>query len=194
MFLGESNKKAYGVPTQQTTNFTQLSELNKKVRNLHNVLNKNICCLRDLNQIEFDQTQVILTEIRELLELSTPVGQSCDTPVYASLCELQQILDKLDEIKTSGNGGNGGDGDSTTEYNNNSAQVSTENVPIVLAANSYHSVSIVVLNATATITIDGVSFSVSQGYSNTWEASTLLANEISVVTPTSGAVIVTTIN
>ena len=36
-------------------------------------------------------------DILDTLEDILAQGSSCETPVYASLCEIQQILDKLDE-------------------------------------------------------------------------------------------------
>lgn len=68
MFLGDANKKIAGVPAENTTTFTQIGELNKKLRILTETVNNNICELRELNQREFDQTQGILTTLLGVIQ------------------------------------------------------------------------------------------------------------------------------
>lgn len=68
------------------------------------------------------------------------------------------------------------------EYNNiDIFPLSDANTHIV-AADTTHSVSIAVLSGSATITINGKSFVAPEGYSNTWEATTLLDKSITVTT------------
>lgn len=81
-----------------------------------------------------------------------------------------------------------------TTYNTNSTQIATNNV-ITLTATTYHSVSVAVLSGGVTIDVNGVSFTAPAGYSNSWEADTLLTNAITVTSASAGDVaIVDTIN
>lgn len=82
-----------------------------------------------------------------------------------------------------------------TLYNNNETIVNTGITPIVLAATTYHSVSVAILTGSATIDNNGVSFVAPVGYSNTWEGSSLLANLITITaTNLTDVIIVNTIN
>lgn len=89
-----------------------------KLKSLKNTIHTNICCLKEQNKSESDETQEILntafSEIKTLLEeiaaggggtgTGSSVGTSCENPSFTTLCELQQLLDKLDEIKIQING------------------------------------------------------------------------------------------
>ena len=67
-----------------------------------------------------------------------------------------------------------------TTYDTNLTQVNAGLTPIALAAATYHSVSVVILSGSATIDNNGVSFVAPAGYSNSWEADTLLVNPITI--------------
>lgn len=54
-----------------------------------------------------------------------------------------------------------------TAYDTNETQIATNNV-VTLAANTYHSVSVVVLSGSVTIDVNGVNFAAPTGYSNVW--------------------------
>ena len=82
----------------------------------------------------------------------------------------------------------------SVEYNINEQFVNSGVTPLVSAAATYHSVSVVILQGSATISVGGVSFVAPQGYSQTWEADNLLTNSITVTaTLATDVVIVNTI-
>jgi len=67
-----------------------------------------------------------------------------------------------------------------TTYDTNLTQVNAGLTPIALAGGTYHSVSVAILSGSATIDNNGVSFVAPAGYSNSWEADTLLVNPITI--------------
>ena len=65
-------------------------------------------------------------------------------------------------------------------YDNNETQVNVGVTPIILLPATYHSVSVAIITGSATIDNNGVSFVAPAGYTTSWEASTLLTNQITI--------------
>jgi len=77
---------------------------------------------------------------------------------------------------------------STNNYNINEFFVLSDIATMTLAANTYHSVSYVILSGTANITIGGVTLaSAPAGYSGEDKATTLLVNSIIISTLSTGS-------
>lgn len=83
----------------------------------------------------------------------------------------------------------------TTLYDKNEQLVNSGTTPVVLAGNTYHAISFIVLEGSATVDVNGVNFVAPQGYSQTWEADSLLAYDVTITaTLATDKIIINTIN
>ena len=213
MNLGGSTYTGSNVPKHQTTNFDQLSEVNKKLR----TLDKTLCCKLD-----------------ELISKpsSVTIESSCITPVYTSDCgtadiiaELKKIYGAVDDIELTADNIKIEAGQinlNTDEVEQlltdikelivNVGKYNTEEQHRVTGSaidsdyasddtlgnthtfpqNTYHSIAIYIEEGSGSITINGKKNTHKAGYTKTFTATEFLLNSIKVDAVSTDAVITIT--
>ena len=103
-------------------------------------------------------------------------------PIAEVAKNTRKTVELLDKIQCNTNSSN-----PATDYNTNEQFVVSDTNTLTLAANTYHSISYVVLSGTANITVGGTLLSSApQGYSAEDVATTTLVNSIVITGLSSG--------
>lgn len=212
MYLGESRPRRTGLPEQVKTDHMLFSEHNKNLRKIH----EDLCRLIEAEYAD----DPILNQIRILLEHILAQGSSCETPVYASLCEIQQILDKLDEVKVQIDGDNIDvnlnldDLENLLEdlldqlktpntnhfvldapvYNNVKQYEISDGGTLTIPGGSVHSISYKVISGTCSITIGSDTLTYTAGESDTEEVTTLIVQQYVFTAGSSSTIKIKTIS
>jgi len=161
------------IDTKLSTVITSLTTIEGKL----DTLATGLQTINTTLQTEFDQTQVILNEIKAAI-LSK--GSDCANATFTKDCDRVALLEKLDELKE-------------VEYNINEQwrvtgatppapydTDTTDGASVTFAAGTYHSWDLVVESGIVKIEIAGKIFSHKKGYSQSYDATTLYTNDIIV--------------